>query len=279
MSLIFFNLLVWLYFFKYDIFMIKKIILLLICFCFIFSGCGKKTTENDDFANVIKRDKLVVGVRDDAPPFGFKDEKGNLIGYDIDLAKIIAKDILGNENKVEFVPVTASNRIMKLSAGEVDFLIATMSITNQRQQILDFSVPYYVAGQAILVNSSSKATSLSDFEGKKLIIVFGSTSERNLRTNVPEVTVIGYKNYNDAYRALKQNRADGIVADDTILLNYALKDKSVKLLPKRYSKEPYAVVFRKEKESERLLIRVNHIIGRLASKGQLNRLQEKWHIK
>lgn len=279
MSLIFFNLLVWLYFFKYDIFMIKKIILLLICFCFIFSGCGKKTTENDDFANVIKRDKLVVGVRDDAPPFGFKDEKGNLIGYDIDLAKIIAKDILGNENKVEFVPVTASNRIMKLSANEVDFLIATMSITNQRQQILDFSVPYYVAGQAILVNSSSKAISLSDFEGKKLIIVFGSTSERNLRTNVPEVTVIGYKNYNDAYRALKQNKADGIVADDTILLNYALKDKSVKLLPKRYSKEPYAVVFRKEKESERLLIRVNHIIGRLASKGQLNRLQEKWHIK
>lgn len=279
MSLIFFNLLVWLYFFKYDVFMIKKIILLLICFCFIFSGCGKKTTENDDFANVIKRDKLIVGVRDDAPPFGFKDEKGNLIGYDIDLAKIIAKDILGNENKVEFVPVTASNRIMKLSANEVDFLIATMSITNQRQQILDFSVPYYVAGQAILVNSSSKATSLSDFEGKKLIIVFGSTSERNLRTNVPEVTVIGYKNYNDAYRALKQNKADGIVADDTILLNYALKDKSVKLLPKRYSKEPYAVVFRKEKESERLLIRVNHIIGRLASKGQLNRLQEKWHIK
>lgn len=279
MSLIFFNLLVWLYFFKYDIFMIKKIILLLICFCFIFSGCGKKTAENDDFANVIKRDKLIVGVRDDAPPFGFKDEKGNLIGYDIDLAKIIAKDILGNENKVEFVPVTASNRIMKLSANEVDFLIATMSITNQRQQILDFSVPYYVAGQAILVNSSSKAISLSDFEGKKLIIVFGSTSERNLRTNVPEVTVIGYKNYDDAYRALKQNKADGIVADDTILLNYALKDKSVKLLPKRYSKEPYAVVFRKEKESERLLIRVNHIIGRLASKGQLNRLQEKWHIK
>lgn len=279
MSLIFFNLLVWLYFFKYDIFMIKKIILLLICFCFIFSGCGKKASENDDFANVIKRDKLIVGVRDDAPPFGFKDEKGNLIGYDIDLAKIIAKDILGNENKVEFIPVTASNRIMKLSAGEVDFLIATMSITNQRQQILDFSVPYFVAGQAILVNSSSKATSLSDFEGKKLIIVFGSTSERNLRTNVPEVTVIGYKNYNDAYRALKQNKADGIVADDTILLSYVLKDKSVKLLPKRYSKEPYAVVFRKEKESERLLIRVNHIIGRLENKKVLNRLQEKWHIK
>mgnify|MGYP000640680415 CR=1 FL=1 len=195
------------------------------------------------------------------------------------VGEIIAKDILGNENKIEFVPVTASNRIMKLSAGEVDFLLATMSITKQRQQILDFSVPYYVAGQAILVNSLSKATSLSDFEGKKLIIVFGSTSERNLRTNVPEVTVIGYKNYDDAYRALKQKKADGIVADDTILLSYTLKDKSVKLLSKRYSKEPYAVAFRKEKESERLLIKVNHIIGNLESKGKLNRLQEKWNIK
>ena len=257
----------------------KKFILILIIFCFVFTGCGKKNVENDDLANVIQRDKLIVGVRDDTAPFGYRDKNGNLVGYDIDLAKIIAKEILGDENKVEFVPVTASNRIMKLSAGEVDFLIATMSITKQRQQILDFSIPYYVAGQAILVNSSSKATSLSDFEGQKLIIVFGSTSERNLRSNVPEVNVIGYKNYNDAYRALKQHKANGIVADDTILLGFAVNDKSVKLLPKRYSKEPYAVAFRKEKESERLLIKVNHIIGSLQSKGKLNRLQEKWNIK
>ena len=114
--------------------------------------------------------------------------------------------------------MTASNRIMKLSAGEADMLIAAMSITNQRQQILDFSAPYYIAGQAILVKSSSKATSLKDFEGGKLIIVFGSTSEKSLRRNVPGVNIIGYKNYTDAYNALKAGKADGIVADDSILL-------------------------------------------------------------
>lgn len=154
-----------------------------------------------------------------------------------------------------------------------------MSITNQRQQILNFSVPYYIAGQAIMVNSSSKAKTLSDFQGKKLIIVFGSTSEKNLRSNVPEVTVIGYRNYNDAYRALKENKADGIVADDTVLLGFAVKDKSVKLLPKRYSKEPYAIAFRKEQESERLMTKVNYILENLQSTGRLNRLQEKWGIK
>ncbi len=268
-----------LFFFKYYIFMMKKIVLTFLFLCLLLSGCGKKDTIKDDLDKVTKRDKLIIGVRTDTPPFGFKDNKGNFAGYDIDLARIITGYILGDESKAEFIPVTASDRIMKLNSGEVDFLIATMSITNQRQQILNFSIPYYIAGQAILVNSSSKAQSLSDFEGKKLIIVFGSTSERNLRANVPEVTVVGYKNYMDAYKALKAGKADGIVADDTILLGFTVNDKSVRLLSKRYSKEPYAVVFRKEPDSERLLTKVNYILENLQSTGKLNRLQEKWGIK
>lgn len=257
----------------------KKIIFALLFLCLLVSGCGKKEPRLDDLDKIIKRDKLIVGVRTDTAPFGYKDNKGILIGYDIDLAKIITESILGDANKIEFIPVTASDRIMKLNSSQVDFLIATMSITNQRQQILNFSIPYYIAGQAILVNKSNKAVSLRDFEGKKLIIVFGSTSEKNLRANVPEVTVIGYKNYNDAYSALKAKKADGIVADDTVLLGFAVRDKSVRLLPKRYSKEPYAMAFRKEKESERLLLKVNYVLQNLQNTGKLNKLQEKWGIK
>ena len=257
----------------------KMIILVLLFMCLIFSACGKKKTASDDLSLIEQKGKIVVGVRDDASPFGFRDKNGILVGYDIDLARILAQNILGNSSAVEFVPVTASNRIMKLNSGEVDCLIATMSITNQRQQILDFSVPYYMAGQAILVRSTSKATSLRDFEGNKLIIVYGSTSERNLRSNVPEVTVLGYKTYNDAYKALKSGKAEGIVADDTILLNFALNDKSVKLLPKRYSKEPYAIAFRKGQQSARLISKTNYVIENLQSTGKLNRLQEKWKIK
>lgn len=257
----------------------KKIVLALLFLCLICCGCGKKAPVKDDLNTVIQRDRLIVGIRNDAPPFGFKDKNGFTIGYDADLAKLIAKGILGDEKKVEFVPVTASNRIMKLNSGEVDCLIATMSITPQRQQFLNFSSPYYMAGQAILVKRVSKATSLHDFSGKKLIIVFGSTSEKNLRSNVPEVSVIGYKTYQEAYNALKSGKADGIVADDTILLGFSTNDKSVKLLPKRYSKEPYAVVFRKDDSSLNLNTKVNYIIDNLQSSGKLNRLQEKWKIK
>lgn len=257
----------------------KKIVLALLFLCLICCGCGKKTPARDDLNAIIQRDKLIVGIRNDAPPFGFKDKDGFTIGYDADLAKLVAKAILGDEKKVEFVPVTASNRILKLNSGEVDCLIATMSITAQRQQILNFSSPYYMAGQAILVKNSSKASSLRDFSGKKLIIVFGSTSERNLRSNVPEVTIIGYKTYQEAYNALKAGKADGIVADDTILLGFSTNDKSVKILPKRYSKEPYAVVFRKDEASSNFNSKVDYIIENLQSSGKLNRLQEKWKIK
>lgn len=257
----------------------KKIVLALLFLCLICCSCGKKSVISDDLTTITQRDRLIVGIRNDAPPFGFKDKNGFTVGYDADLARLIAKGILGDEKKVEFVPVTASNRIMKLNSGEVDCLIATMSITTQRQQFLNFSTPYYMAGQAILVRSSSKATSLRDFTGKKLIIVFGSTSEKNLRSNVPEVTVIGYKTYNDAYNALKNGKADGIVADDTVLLGFSTNDKSVKLLPKRYSKEPYAVVFRKDDASINFTNKVNYIVENLQSTGRLNRLQEKWKIK
>ena len=257
----------------------KKIVLALLFLCLICCSCGKKSVINDDLTTITQRDRLIVGIRNDAPPFGFNDKNGFTVGYDADLARLIAKGILGDEKKVEFVPVTASNRIMKLNSGEVDCLIATMSITTQRQQFLNFSTPYYMAGQAILVRSSSKATSLRDFTGKKLIIVFGSTSEKNLRSNVPEVTVIGYKTYNDAYNALKNGKADGIVADDTVLLGFSTNDKSVKLLPKRYSKEPYAVVFRKDDASINFTNKVNYIVENLQSTGRLNRLQEKWKIK
>ena len=256
----------------------KKIFLVILLLCFILCGCGKKEPKPDVLSNIYKRDKIIVGVRTDAAPFGYKDKKGNLVGFDIDLAKYIAKSLLGSETKVEFVPVTASNRIMKLASGEVDMLAAAMSITDNRRQILNFSIPYYIAGQAIMVNSDSKATSLSDFENKKLIIVFGSTSERNLRSNVPGISVLGFRGYDEAYNALKARQADGMIADDSILLRYTINDKSVRLLKKRYSKEPYAVVLRKEAESERLLQQVDYIMNHLKKTGKLDKMLEQWQI-
>lgn len=241
-------------------------------------GCAKNNSK-DDLENITNRGKLVVGVRNDTKPFGYKDINGTLQGYDIDLAKLIAKDVLQDEDAIEFVPVNASNRISKLNSHEVDIIIAAMSITEQRQLVADFSVPYHVAGQAILVRRGSDITSLGQLNKRRVIIVFGSTGEMSIRRNVPEAVIIGYRNYNDAFRALKAGEADAMIADDTILMNIAMDDEAMKILPKRYSREPYAVAFRRGGGADKLKERVNFLINNLLVTGRLEKLQKKWGIK
>ncbi len=261
--------------------MYKKIISLLMLVTLICCGCGKKSEEplTNDLNNIMNRGKLVVGVKTDTYPFGYMDEKGHFAGYDAALSRLIARGILGSDKKVKFVPVTASDRMMKLYSGDIDMLVATMSITPKREEILDFSNPYYTAGQAVLVRKGSKIKTLRDLNGKRAIIVFGSTSERSLRSAVPNVGILGYRTYPDAFKALKAGKADAIVSDDTILLGLALKDNSVELLPKRYSKEPYAVAFRKGPESKELIKAVNNIIDIETRNGNLEKIQETFGIK
>lgn len=259
--------------------MIKKVFSALLFISLVCCGCAKKEVAPVDTLTTIKqRDQIIIGVKVDTPPFGYLDKDGKNIGFDIDLAKLITKRLLGDENKAVFIPVNTSNRIMKLSSGEVDMVIATMSITPQRQMILDFSVPYHVAGQAIMVKKDSEITSLMELQDKKAIIVFGSTVERNLRSNVPNITIIGYKTYPEAFAALKEGLADAMISDDTILFGLEMKDDSVKILPKRYSKEPYAVAFAKGEQSADLVEKVDFEINDLVNRGVVRQLKAKWNI-
>ncbi len=260
--------------------MYKRIIATLLLIMFFCVGCGKKEEAVESSLNeIMKRGQVVIGVKTDAYPFGYLDKNGNYAGYDVELGKLIGRKLFGSGGRVKFVPVTSSNRIMKLYSEDIDMIIATMSITKNRAQILDFSNPYYVAGQSMLVRANSSIESLRDLKGKKAIIVFGSTSEKSLRGAVQNLGIIGYKTYGEAYRALKQGKADAVVSDDTILVGYALKDHSVKLLPKRFSKEPYAVAFRKGPESEGLIHAVNVVISEETRNGNLKKALKSYGIK
>ncbi len=261
--------------------MYKKIISLLMLVVLVCCGCGKKQEEvlSNDLNTIIERDQVIVGVKTDTYPFGYIDEKKHFSGYDAALGRLIARGILGSDKKVKFVPVTTSDRMMKLYSGDIDMIIATFSITPKRQEIIDFSMPYYTAGQALLVRKGSKIKTLKDLKGKRAIIVFGSTSETSLKTAIPDIGIIGYKTYTDAYHALKAGKADAIVSDDTILLGLALKDDSVELLPKRYTKEPYAVAFRKGAESKDLIRAVNNVIDIETKNGTLKSIRESYGIK
>lgn len=247
--------------------------------CLILCACTAKNEKTDNLNTILERGKLIVGVRVDAKPFGFLDSNGKYQGYDVELAEKLAKSILNSSSAVEFVPVTAQNRISMLNSGKVDVLVAAVSVTENRKILMDFSSPYFIAGQAVLVNQGSDITTLKELNGKRVIIVYGSTGEMGVRRALPEAAVIGYKTYDEAIKALKSGDADGLISDDTILYGLTANDKSVKILQGRYSKEPYAVAFRKGKESEKLREHTNFFLQELARTGKLKKMQLQWGIK
>lgn len=246
----------------------------LLSFVLTCSGCTTKK-EGDTFDKIVKRGYVIVGVKYDAKPFGYE-ENGVLKGFDIDMAHSIAKELLGNANAVEFKRVTAANRILAINSNQVDMVIATMSVTPQRKQIVDFSRPYFYSGLSILVPKKSKITTIRDLNGKKVVIVYGSTAERDLMMFAPETIIQGYKTYTSGFEALKEGRAAAMTSDDTILLGFAMQNKNFKLLPRRYSKEPYAVAVKKGYESQRLLNKINFAILDMNSTGELRNLKYRW---
>lgn len=243
----------------------------------VLSGCGKKNQPMDLYDMVLDRGKIVVGVKTDTKPFGFLNKEGQNEGFDIDLAKNIAKVIFNDDKAVEFVPVTPSNRIMILNSGQADMIIASMTINSQRAAVVDFSVPYHYSGQTLLLNKDSKVTSLTDPKLKKIGVLFGSTAEKTIRIAVPHSMITGYKTYTDAVKALKNKEVDAIATDDTIILGIIMDDNSLKILnAPRYSKEPYGIAFRKGEETKRLRTIVDKTITDMVNDGSLNKIKNKW---
>ncbi len=249
-------------------------LLLVVIYFVIFKP--EKYQEKDLYDSILERGIIKVGINTDAKPFGFYDENKVIRGYDADLARYIAQYLLRTPNAVEFHPVTPANRMLKVSTGEVDIVIATVTITPQRMEIIDFSVPYDVAGQALLVRTNSKITSIADLAGQNVGVVFGTTAEKNMLNLVPTANIIGFKNYRTAYQALKEGKIDALTSDDTILSRFIYEDKSVKLLPKRYSREPYGIAIRKGKSTKKLRENIDFAIKDMQRKNVIQRLRHKW---
>ena len=243
-----------------------------------FIDPNKEFAEKDLYDEIIARGKIKVGININSKPFGYHDANGVLVGYDVDLAHYIARYLLGDYNALEIIPVTPSDRLIKASSGEVDIVVSTVTITPQRQEIVSFSIPYETAGQAILVNKTSRITSMADLSGIPVGVIFGTTAEKNMQKLAPSAKLTGYKSYDDAYNALKKNEIQAITSDDSILNGYAITDAGVRLLPHKYTREPYGIAFKKGNSTKKLKQNLDSAIKNMKQKNELNRLHKKWNI-
>ena len=192
-------------------------------------GCSSSPSNKGDstgaaaesIAAIKDRGTIKIGVFSDKAPFGYVDSNGENQGFDVYIAKRFAKDLLGDESKVEFVLVDAASRVAYLESGKVDIIMANFTVTDERKQKVDFANPYMKVSLGIVSPDSAVITSIDQLKGKKAIVAKGTTTETFLIKNYPEIELVKYEQYSEIFQALKDGRGDAIVNDNTEVIAWA----------------------------------------------------------
>ncbi len=255
----------------------KKLSTLILLISIFLTGCAAEKKPVNVLDNIKAKDKIVVGIKTDSKPFGFI-RNNEITGFDADIAYEAAKKIFMSDSKshVQFVPLTPSERITALNTGRVDIVVATFSINEKRKDIIDFSIPYYVAGQALMVPQYSRLSSITQLNDKPVAIVLGTTGERTIRLLAPNANVTGVMSYKEAFELLAGGKVEAILADDSLLYGLMADNKGYKILPSRYTEEFYAIGLRQGDDTSSLKNQLDETIRNLEQSGKLSRIKEKW---
>ena len=273
---------------------IKKIFALIPVFllsaAILLSGCGSTPSASSgsgsadavppDIKAVKDRGVIKVGVKVDVPKFGFKDPAtGKVDGMEIDIARAIAKKILGDESKIEVQPVTAKTRGPLLDNGEVDYVIATFPVTDERKKSYNFSEPYFQDGVALMVKKASGITDLAGLNGKKIGVAQSATSKQALLEEAKKdnlkLDFLEFGTYPEIKTALDSGRIDCFSVDGAILAGYL--DDSTVILPARYSPQLYGVASKKGNDA--LTKAANDTIAEMKASGEMDKILDKWGLK
>lgn len=260
----------------------KSILTVLMSSVLLMSGCssGGGSSSTDEIQKIKDRGVLRIGTKVDVPKFGYKDPATNEVdGLEIDIARAIAKKILGDESKIETQAVAAKTRGPLLDNGEVDLVIATFTITEERKESYNFSDAYFTDGVALLVKKDEGYNTLKDLDGKTIGVSQSSTTKDSLLKEAEGLGITlkfsEYATYPEIKAALDSGRVDCFSVDSAILTGYL--DDSTIILDDRYNPQEYGIASKKSNES--LAKVVNEVINEMKESGELDKLIEKWEIR
>jgi polar amino acid transport system substrate-binding protein len=229
----------------------------------------------DELADIKAKGVLVAGVKDAVVPFGYVDEQSKqIVGFDVDICGEIANKM---GVKLELKPVTSATRIPQLSEGMVDIAACTMTRKVTREDVIDFSITYFMDGQKLLVKKGGKIKSYKDLAGKKVGTAKGSTSEINMRTIQPKCTVLSFEGYPEAFLALKQGKVAAVTTDSVILIGLKGSDENPEkweIVGDFFSREPYGIGVRENESNLRDF--VNKSLMEMWNDGTYKKIYEKW---
>ena len=168
-----------------------------------------------------KSGTIKIAVFSDKKPFGYVDEYGKYQGYDVYFGDRIAKDL---GVKVKYVPVEAAARVEVLQTGKVDLVLANFTVTPERAEKVDFALPYMKCALGVVSNENDYITDVEQLKGKTLIVSKGTTAETFFTNNYPEVNLLKFDQYSEAYNALLDGRGVGLSTDNTEVLAWAIEN-------------------------------------------------------
>ncbi|MFL1695724.1 transporter substrate-binding domain-containing protein [Weissella kandleri] len=240
-------------------------------------GTGQAVEKQNQVLNKIEtRHEMVWGTKADTRLMGLMNIKtGKVEGFDVDVAKEVTKRI-DPKAKPVFNEVTSGTRIPLLRNGNIDAIIATMSITSERAKAVDFSKPYLMAGQSLLVKKGSSLKNINDVNHKNVTIlgVQGSTSVEIAKQKAPKAKVLALSDYATALSALKAGQGDVLTTDASILAGMAAEDKNLQLVGGVFTEEPYGIAVAQENPA--LVKKINRALAEMRADGTYDHLVQKW---
>lgn len=258
----------------------KKIALLvmtIIAVSLLLAGCGSSKSTSAKVTNEIKeKGEFVVGLDASFPPMGFKNEKGEIVGFDIDLAKEAAKRM---GLKVSFKPVDWDGVLMSLNNKDIDVIWNGLTITQERQQKINFSKPYLQNRQIIVVQANSDIKTKQDLAGKVVGLQLGSSSETALSGDAETAKSIKevkkYSDNTEALMDLKAGRVDAVVVDEVVGRYYiAKKPGDYKVLEDNFGKESYGVGIRKSDSAFKA--ELDKVLDEMKADGTADKISKTW---
>ncbi|WP_234537250.1 glutamate ABC transporter substrate-binding protein [Streptomyces shenzhenensis] len=193
--------------------------------------------------------KVKIGIKYDQPGLGLQEPDGSFSGFDVDVATYVAGQLGYKPSQIEFVQTKSADRENALARGDVKFIAATYSITDERKAKVDFAGPYLLAHQDLLVKKDSTISKGTDLNGRKLCSVTGSTSAQNVqKTLAPKANLKEVGTYSECIAGLQSGAVDAVTTDDSILAGFAAQDKykgQFKLAGLKLSNENYGIGVKK----------------------------------
>jgi polar amino acid transport system substrate-binding protein len=261
--------------------MLKKrtgIIVTLALSLMLFAGCVKSDSKVDSSNAIKEKGKFVVGLDDKFPPMGFRDDKGEIVGFDIDLAKEAAKRM---SLTVEFKPVDWDGVIMSLNNKDIDVIWNGLTITDKRKAQIGFTKAYLENKQIIVVKEGSTISKKADLKGKLVGVQMGSSSEEAISKDDLAKSAKEVRKFSDNTEALldlKNGGIDAVVVDE-IVGRYYISKKSgeYKVLEENLGSEEYGVGVRKGDKV--FLENLDKALSDMKADGTADKIAEKWFGK